>query len=105
MFVEEQRKKATREFNDITEKLNDPTNNMDERKRADLINETVQLRTFVKEASEYAQHLRDKLDIPSDQGMSESEEYDGEEEYDSEETDGEDSNSDENSRPSKRPRN
>jgi len=104
-FAEDIRKENTRKFNEIMQKLDESGDSMDEREKADLLNESMTIRSIVDDATKHAKDLKENLGIQSDTEM-----YDSEE-YDSEENSGQDYNSDDNnsseeeSRPPKRPRN
>jgi hypothetical protein len=89
------RKETIHAFNDIIEEINKKGDDMDERQKEDLLNESIRLRSLIDHYSKYAENLKDELNVHSSQ-----------EEYNSEEYSSEDYSSDEEeSRPSKRPRN
>jgi hypothetical protein len=101
-IAEELRKKSTRSFNDIMQKIDEDGDSIDERERVHLLDESMKVRGIVDAATQHANHLKSQLNIPSEVEESDSEEYG---ESSGEEPTDVNSSDKEESRPSKRPRN
>jgi len=104
-LTEDIRKQHTRLYNDIMQKIDESGDKMDEREKADLLNESIKVRGIVDDATKHAKDLKDNLGIPSDAEMYDSEEYDSEQDSGQGYSSDENKSSEEESRPSKRPRN
>jgi len=93
--LSDMRRGMAREFNEITEKLNSKKSNLSPEERERLLSQSVHLRSEVTNYDNYIQHLRDVLNIQSEDEYNS---QDNSEEFSSEYS------SDEESRSPKRPK-
>jgi hypothetical protein len=97
------RLESIRAYNDIMDEIDKNGDTMDKEVKEYLLNESIKARNAVDHYANYAQNLKNELNIPSSEEEYSSEEYSSEENSSGENRSGDSSS--EESRPSKRPRN